>query len=112
VTPLSPPPLPPPPAAKIEPLRLGSDVQAAKLIHQVSPPYPPLARLSRTQGVVVLEAIIDKEGLIDSLRLISGHPLLTQAAMDAVKQWKYQPTMLNGEPVEVVTTVTVTFTLR
>jgi len=59
-----------------------------------------------------MEAVINKEGLIESLRVITGHPLLNQAALDAVKQWKYRPTMLNGEPVEVITTVTVTFTLR
>jgi len=59
-----------------------------------------------------MEAVINKEGLIESLRVVTGHPLLNQAALDAVKQWKYRPTMLNGEPVEVITTVTVTFTLR
>ncbi|OLE97072.1 MAG: hypothetical protein AUG75_12635 [Cyanobacteria bacterium 13_1_20CM_4_61_6] len=59
-----------------------------------------------------MEAVINKEGSIESLRVISGHPLLNQAALDAVKQWRYRPTMLNGEPVEVITTVTVTFSLR
>jgi protein TonB len=78
----------------------------------VKPVYPTLARTTRTQGVVVLEAVISKSGSIDSLRVISGHPLLTQAALDAVQQWKYRPTMLSGEPVDVVTTVTVTFTLQ
>ena len=82
------------------------------LIHQVKPEYPPLAKVTRTQGVVLLDAVIDKEGSIQSLRVISGHPLLNQAALDAVKQWKYRPTLLNGEPVEVSTTITVTFTLQ
>jgi len=59
-----------------------------------------------------MEAVINKEGSIESLRVITGHPLLNQAALDAVKQWRYRPTMLNGEPVEVITTVTVTFSLR
>jgi protein TonB len=82
------------------------------LIYQVKPVYPPLARQARVQGVVVLEAVISKEGTIESLRTASGHPLLSQAALDAVKQWRYKPTLLSGEPVAVVTTVTVTFTLQ
>jgi protein TonB len=68
-----------------------------------------LAKQARIQGVVLLEAVISKDGAIDNLRVISGHPLLTQAAIDAVKQWRYKPTLLNGEPVEVVTTITVNF---
>jgi protein TonB len=82
------------------------------LIYQVQPAYPPLAKQTRTQGVVLLEAVIDRDGSIQSLRVISGHPLLTGAAVEAVKQWRYRPTLLNGEPIEVITTVTVTFTLR
>ena len=87
-------------------------MQAANLIHQVNPIYPPLARQARVQGVVVMEATISKDGSIESLRIIQGHPLLNQAALDAVQQWKYRPTMLNGDPVEVITTVTVTFRLQ
>jgi protein TonB len=105
-------PPPPPPAVKTDPLRIGGIVQAANLIHQVKPVYPPLARQARIQGVVVLEALIGKDGSISSLRQISGHPLLLQAALVAVKQWKYQPTLLNGDPTEVITTVTVTFTFQ
>jgi protein TonB len=78
----------------------------------VKPVYPQIARQTRTQGVVVLEAVISKDGSVDSLRVVSGHLLLTQAALDAVRQWKYRPTMLSGEPVDVITTVTVTFTLQ
>ena len=103
---------PPPPIVKTERIRQHSSVQSANLIYQVKPAYPPIARQTRTQGVVVLEAIIDRDGSIQSLRVISGHPLLTQAALDAVKQWKYRPTLLNGEPIEVITTVTVNFTLQ
>ena len=113
--PTAPAPLPQPPPAPIiaaRPLRQSSGVQAAMLIYQVKPVYPQIAKLTRTQGVVVLEAVISKDGTIDSLRVISGHQLLTQAALDAVRQWKYRPTMLNSEPVEVITTVTVTFTLQ
>jgi protein TonB len=68
-----------------------------------------LARQARIQGVVILDAVIAKDGSVDELKVISGHPLLTGAAIDAVKQWKYKPTTLNGEPVEVQTTITVTF---
>ncbi len=90
---------------------MGGNVQQANLIRQVKPPYPHLAKQARIQGAVVLEAVISKQGGVENLRVISGHPLLIQAALDAVKQWKYKPTLLNGEPVEVVTTVTVNFNL-
>ena len=111
--PVAPPPLPPPPPIiKADRIRQGGNVQAANLIEQVNPIYPPLARQARIQGVVVMEAVISKEGSIESLRVVTGHPLLNQAALDAVKQWKYRPTLLNGEPVEVITTVTVTFNLK
>ena len=107
------PSLPPPP--KIEntkPVPIGGNVQAAKLIHQVKPAYPRMAQLTRVQGVVVMEAIIARDGSVKSLQVVSGHPLLNQAAIDAVQQWLYSPTMLNGEPVEVATAIRVTFTLQ
>jgi protein TonB len=88
---------------------VGGNVAQASLLQQVKPVYPPLAKQARIQGVVLLEAVINKEGSIDNLRVISGHPLLTQAAIDAVRQWRYKPTLLNNEPVEVVTTITVNF---
>jgi protein TonB len=94
------------------PVRVNGGVQAAKLIYQVKPVYPPLARQARVQGVVVLEAVINKNGAIGSLRVVSGHPLLNQAALDAVKQWRYEPTLLSSEPIDVITSVTVTFTLQ
>jgi protein TonB len=81
----------------------------ANRVSFVQPTYPPLARQARIQGVVILDAVIAKDGSVDELKVISGHPLLTGAAIDAVKQWKYKPTTLNGEPVEVQTTITVTF---
>jgi protein TonB len=86
-------------------------VTAASIINQTRPLYPPLARQARIQGNVVLHAIIDKEGKVAQLEVISGHPLLVQSALDAVKQWRYKPTTLNGDPVEVDTTITVTFTM-
>jgi periplasmic protein TonB len=81
------------------------------LIHKVQPAYPPLARQARIQGSVVLQADISKNGTIENLHVISGHPMLTGAALEAVKQWRYKPYILNGEPVEVETQVTVNFTL-
>ncbi len=110
--PLAPPPPPPAPVIKIERIKQGGVIQAANLIRQVNPVYPPLAVKARSQGVVVLAAVISKQGTVESLRVISGHPLLNQAALDAVKQWLYRPTTLNGDPVEVETTITVTFTLQ
>jgi protein TonB len=103
-----------PPVATSEapPIRVGSGVQQASLIRQVKPAYPDLAMKARIQGIVVLEAMINKEGAIETLRVVSGHPLLTQAAMDAVRQWTYKPTLLNSQPVAVVTTITVTFSLQ
>lgn len=84
---------------------------AAGIITQTRPDYPPLARQARIQGNVILHAIINKEGKVAELEVVSGHPLLVQAAMDAVRQWVYKPTLLNGQSVEVDTTITVTFTM-
>jgi protein TonB len=81
------------------------------LIYRVQPQYPQLARQARVQGVVVLRAVISREGKIENLQLVTGHPLLVQSAMEAVRQWRYRPYVLNNEPVEVVTQVTVNFTL-
>jgi protein TonB len=105
------PPPPPAPPAPLAPVRVGGAVLVSKLIFQVAPSYPPLARASRTQGVVILEAVITGEGTIDParLRILSGHPLLNQAAVDAVRKWRYQPTLLNGQPMEILSTITVNF---
>ena len=81
------------------------------LIRRVQPSYPPLARSARIQGTVVLQAIISKDGSIENLRLLSGHPMLAPAAIEAVKQWRYRPYVLNNEPVEVETQITVNFSL-
>ncbi|MCC6391854.1 MAG: energy transducer TonB [Bryobacterales bacterium] len=111
------PPPPPPPVKKVEKpatpqrIRVGGNVQSAKLIRQPKPAYPPLAKQARIQGTVRFQAIIGKDGTIQNLQLISGHPLLVPSATEAVKQWVYQPTLLNGEPVEVVTQIDVNFTL-
>ncbi len=106
-----PPKAPPPPPKPVGPQRIGGNVQAANLINAVKPVYPPLAKMARQQGTVKFEATISKEGAIEDLKVVSGPPLLIPAAMEAVKQWKYKPTMLNGEPVEVLTTIDVNFSL-
>jgi periplasmic protein TonB len=92
-------------------VRVSSGVSTGLLVRKVNPNYPPLARQARIQGQVILQAEISKTGDIQNLRLISGHPMLAPAAIEAVKQWKYKPYLLNGEPVEVETTVQVNFTL-
>ena len=102
---------PPPPKAAVTRTRVGGAVQAAKLINKVQPVYPPLARQTRISGTVKLHAIIGKSGNVEQLQVVSGHPLLVQSALDAVKQWRYQPTLLNGEPVEVDTEIDVIFSL-
>jgi periplasmic protein TonB len=109
----APPPPPPPKEKPATPqrIRVGGNVQAAKLVRQPKPVYPQLAKQARIQGVVKFTAVIGKDGTIQNLQLVSGHPLLVQAAQDAVKQWVYQPTQLNGEPVEVITQIDVNFTL-
>jgi protein TonB len=103
---------PPPPKPTQTRIRQGGNVTAAKLMNKVQPMYPPLARQTRISGTVRLHAIIGKNGSVEQLEVMSGHPLLVQAALDAVRQWKYQPTTLNGEPVEVDTTIDVIFSLN
>jgi len=112
------PPPPPPPKVEEKPkpvtpkqIRVGGNVQSAKLLNQPKPAYPPLARQARIQGVVRFNAVIGRDGTIQNLTLVSGHPLLVPSATEAVRQWRYQPTMLNNEPVEVVTQIDVNFTL-
>jgi protein TonB len=109
----APPPPPPVKKAEVAPtrIRVGGNVQQAKLVRQPKPAYPPLAKQARIQGVVHLSAIIAKDGTIQKLEVLNGHPLLVPAALEAVKQWIYQPTLLNGEPVEVITQIDVNFTL-
>lgn len=92
-------------------VRVSSGVAQGLLIRQVRPQYPPLARQARIQGTVILQAVIGKDGLVQDLHVVSGHPLLTNAAIDAVKQWLYRPYYLNGEPVTVDTQINVNFTL-
>jgi periplasmic protein TonB len=92
-------------------VRISQGVTAGMLIHKVDPEYPPISRAARVQGNVVLKAIINREGNIQDLQLVSGHPMLVPAAITAVREWRYRPYLLNGQPVEVETTITVIFTL-
>ncbi len=100
------------PAPAVQRVRVSQGVTKGLLIYRVEPAYPPLAKQARIQGVVVLTAIIGKDGNVQNLQLVSGHPLLAPAAIEAVKQWRYKPFLLNGQPVEVETTVTVNFRVR
>ena len=102
---------PPAPPSAPQRVPVTSTIEAAKLISRIQPIYPPLAIQARIQGRVVLHAIISKEGGVSELQVLSGHPLLVNAALDAVRQWRYRPTLLNGQAVEVETTITVSFVL-
>jgi protein TonB len=115
---LRPPAAPPPPPVRVEkpivlqaPLRVGGVVKAPAAVRTPRPAYPPLARQARVSGLVQLEAIIATDGTVRNIRLVQGHPLLTAAAIAAVKEWVYTPPLLNGEPVEVIMQVDVTFRL-
>lgn len=92
-------------------VRVSQGVSEGLLVKKVTPTYPAIAKQARVQGTVVLQASIGKDGSIQNLQVVKGHPLLSQAAINAVKQWKYKPYFLNGQPVDVDTTITVNFTL-
>ena len=98
----------PPPA--VAPIRI-SHMSEGDLVRKVLPTYPPLARSARIQGQVVLQAVISKQGAIENLKVLGGHPMLVPAAIEAVRQWRYRPYVLNDEPVEVETQITVNFSL-
>lgn len=104
---------PPPPAPLVHkgPYRVGGKVQAPRLIKQVQPVYPLLAKQARIQGDVVIDSVIDTQGRVTQMKVVSGSPLLVQAAVQALEQWRYQPTLLNGQPVAVDMFVTLHFTL-
>lgn len=103
------PPAPPKPVSR--PIPRTSSMMEAYLVHRVQPTFPPLARAARIQGSVQLRALISRQGTIENLQVASGHPMLVAAAVDAVKQWRYRPYILNGDPVEVETQITVNFIL-
>jgi periplasmic protein TonB len=91
--------------------RIGGNILESKLIRKVNSTYPELARRARVQGPVVLEVTIDENGNVSNVTLVKGHPLLNQAAIEAVSRWAYSPTILNGEPIPVRGTVTIDFVL-
>jgi protein TonB len=97
--------------ASAKPLPISSKLMAGNLLLKTLPQYPAIARAARIQGIVVLQAMISKTGLIENLRVVSGPPMLRQAAIDAVQTWRYKPYLLNGDPVEVETTINVVFNL-
>jgi protein TonB len=104
-------PIPPtPPPATARPIRI-SHMSAGSLIYQLQPVYPPLAKAAHVEGPVVLAALISKDGTIENLRVLTGHPMLVRSAVEAVSQWRYRPYILNSEPVEVETQITVNFFL-
>jgi protein TonB len=107
--PEAPPPPPPPPQA---PVRVGGVIKQPTRIKDVKPVYPAIAQSARVQGVVIIEAIIGTNGKVQDAKVLRSIPLLDQAALDAVRQWEYTPTLLNGVPVPVIMTVTVNFTLQ
>lgn len=104
--------LPPPVVATPpEPLRVGGAIRQPQRVRHVQPVYPPIAQSARIEGIVIIEATIGEDGQVINARILRSVPLLDQAAIDAVRQWQYTPTLLNGVPVPVIMTVTVTFTL-
>jgi protein TonB len=109
--PLPPPPPPPPPVAR--PIyRVGGDIKAPQKIRDVAPRYPQIARSANVQGIVILEATIGEDGAVRDVRVLRGKPLLDDAAVEAVRQWRFTPPMLNGQAVPAAMTVTVSFTLN
>ena len=101
-----------PPPVKAAPVRVGGTISRPERIHYVAPEYPALARAARREGTVILEAVLDTDGSVREARVLRPMPLLDEAALEAVRQWRFTPTLLNGEPVPVVLTVTVVFSLR
>jgi protein TonB len=104
-----PPPPPPPPAA---PVRVGGNIKPPNKVKDVKPVYPAIAQSARVQGVVIIEATIGPNGAVQEAKVLRSIPLLDAAALDAVRQWQFTPTLLNGVPVPVIMTVTVNFTLQ
>jgi len=104
-----PPPPPPPPQA---PVRVGGSIKQPTKIRDAKPIYPPIAQSARVSGVVIIEATIGTDGRVKEAKVLRSIPLLDQAALDAVRQWQFTPTLLNGVPVPVIMTVTVNFTLQ
>ena len=103
---------PPPPPAPAKPRRVGGDLQAPALIHRVEPDYPGMAVSGKVSGTVILEATVDEAGSVTDVKVLRSILLLDKAAIKAVRQWRYQPLLLNGQPISFILTVTVSFSLR
>ena len=103
--------LPPPPPAPVAPVRVGGAISTPRLIHRVDPEYPPIAVNAMIEGMVILEATVDRNGAVSETRVLRSHSVLDQAAIDAVRQWRYEPLTLNGTPMPFILTVTVSFNL-
>lgn len=104
--------LPPPPAPRpSEPVRVGGAISEPRLVHRVAPDYPYLAQAAQIEGMVILEATVDEDGTVNDVRVLRSHSVLDVAAVEAVRQWRYEPLMLNGHPTPFVLTVTVSFSL-
>jgi protein TonB len=107
---------PPPPAARppapLPPMRVGGVVRAPQKVHHVAPSYPPIAQAARISGIVIVEALIAEDGSVRDVKVLKSVPLLDAAATEAVRQWRFTPTLLNGMPVQVIMSVTVSFTLN
>jgi protein TonB len=103
---------PPPPRAPQAPVRPGGNLRPPEKVHHVVPAYPSIARSARVSGTVILEAVIAEDGRVQDVRVLRSIPLLDDAAADAVRQWRFTPTLLNGQPVRVLMTVTVSFALN
>ena len=97
---------------KKKPIRIGGNVQASRLVYRVEPEYPELAKRARVSRVVVMQVIVNEGGTVEEVKIVRGHPLLNDAALRAVRQWRYSPYLLNGEPIPVIATVTVNFVFR
>jgi len=107
-----PPPPPPPPPAPAQPVRIGGNIQAPTLIKRVEPTYPDIALVAKVTGLVILEASIGTDGTVQSVRVLRSVKFLDEAAVDAVKQWRYQPLVLNGVPTPFILSVTLNFSVK
>ena len=107
-----PPPPPPAPAAPQQPVRIGGQISAPELLQRVEPVYPEIAVIAKVTGTVILEAVVATDGTVESVKVLRPVKFLEQAAIDAVRQWRYKPLILNGVPTPFVLTVTLTFSIR
>ena len=109
---IAPPPLAPRPPAPLPPMRVGGVVRPPQKVHHVTPAYPPIAQAAKISGIVIIDALIAEDGSVREVKVLKSVPLLDSAAADAVRQWRFTPTLLNGVPVQVIMSVTVSFTLN